>query len=52
MDSIYYQFADIVQHNSTLIFKENLGDETDFRTDSIYYKPISSWSTNKINISL
>ena len=40
MDSIYYQFADIVNNNSTLIFKENLGDETDFRTDPIYYKPI------------
>jgi len=52
MDSIYYQFADIVQHNSTLIFKENLGDETDFRTDSIYYKPILTKDKNPKYLSV
>ena len=39
-DSIYFQFADIINTNSTLIFKENLGDETDFRAEPIYQKPI------------
>jgi len=46
MDSIYYQFADIVNTNSTLIFKENLGDETDFRKDKLHYMPILTADKN------
>ena len=46
MDSIYYQFADIVNKNSTEIFKENLGDITDFRDKPPYYLPILSSDKN------
>ena len=46
MDSIYYQFADIINSNSTAIFKENLGDVTDFRSEYPYHLPILSESKN------
>ena len=33
MDQIYFQFADAVNRNDTKIFRENLSNTTDFRTD-------------------
>lgn len=33
MDSVYYQFADVINKNSTQIFKEDLSDYNDFRKD-------------------
>ena len=46
MDNIYYQFADIVNKNDTAIFKENLGDVTDFKEDNRSYIPILSAEKN------
>ena len=40
MDSIYFQFADAINSNSTRYFKENLGDIKDFRDDEKHYIPI------------
>ena len=39
MDQIYFQFADAVNRNDTKIFRENLSNTTDFRTD-FHYQPI------------
>jgi hypothetical protein len=35
-----------VNNNSTLIFKENLGDDTDFRNDPLHYMPILTADKN------
>lgn len=40
MDSIYFQFADVVNKNQTQIFKEDLSDYNDFRKDKWNYMPI------------
>ena len=40
MDNIYYQFADIINANSTKIFREDLSDYNDFREDPLHYVPL------------
>jgi len=40
MDSVYFQFADVINKNSTQIFKEDLSDYNDFRTDKWNYMPV------------
>lgn len=40
MDSIYFQFADVINKNATSIFKEDLSDYNDFRKDKWNYMPI------------
>ena len=40
MNNIYFQFADIVNRNDSAIFKEQLSDFEDFRTDAKHYMPI------------
>ena len=37
MDSIYFQFAEMVRTNSSIYFKENLSDFDDFRPDKPFY---------------
>lgn len=40
LDSVYFQFADVINKNSTQIFKEDLSDYNDFRKDKWNYMPI------------
>ena len=40
LDNIYFQFAHIIKTNKTNIFKEDLSNYTDFRTENYYYMPI------------
>lgn len=40
MDNIYFQFADVINKNSTKIFKEDLSNYTDFRKNDWNYNPI------------
>lgn len=50
LDNIYYQFADIIERNSTEIFRENLGDITDFREGADYHVPILDHRTNNFTV--
>lgn len=40
MDSIYFQFAEMVRTNSSHYFKEDLSNYSDFRRDEVHYHPI------------
>ena len=40
MNNIYFQFADIVNRNDSAIFREQLSDFEDFRTDPAHYMPV------------
>ena len=40
MDNIYFQFADVINKNSTKIFKEDLSNYDDFRKNDWNYNPI------------
>lgn len=40
MDMIYVMFAEAVNHNRTLLFKEDLGNVSDFRDDEFNHVPI------------
>jgi hypothetical protein len=44
MDNIYYQFAEMINTNSSLNFRENLSNYSDFSTHKLYYKPILNHS--------
>ena len=44
MDNVYYQFAEMINTNSSLNFRENLSNYSDFSTNKLYYKPILNHS--------
>jgi len=50
MDNIYYQFADIINANSTKIFREDLSDYNDFREDPLHYVPLLDPKNHPISI--
>lgn len=40
MDNIYFQLAEVAEQNNTKVFRENLSDYQDFRTEEYVYTPI------------